>query len=447
MSQPDKRRRTFQGPRGTRDFYPQLMAERNWLFDRWRAISSKHGFEEYDGPMFEHLDLYTVKSGDEIVSQLFSFQDRGRRDLALRPEITPTLARMIAARAPSLPRPVKWFSIPRTCRAERPQRGRLREFFQWNIDIIGSESVLADAECIFVLLDFLRSLGLGPNVVELQVNSRTIVAALLEQAGLKPDRHEQVFSVIDKYDKLAGEQFHDYARDQGISAGEIAEIIAILQIDDLKAMEHLVRTPEARAELDRLRELRGYLDGFGVGEYFRYRPDVVRGLAYYTGIVFEVFDRGSKLRAIAGGGRFDNLIAMFGGPTMSAVGFGMGDVVLLELLDEMGMVPEIAPSGAPDFFVIDADKQMFDLAVRIVGAARSAGLGAELSYKRCGLSKQLKQANARGAKAAVILGAETKDNARVTVKDLTAGTQTQVDLSAFLSNPAGFTSDTDHATQ
>jgi len=442
-------RSTFQAPRGTRDFYPQQMAECNWLFDIWRRVSHKHGFEEYDGPLFESLDLYTVKSGQEIVSQLFSFQDRGGRNLALRPEITPTLARMIAARAASLARPIKWFSIPRACRAERPQRGRLREFFQWNIDVVGSDSVLADAECIFVLLDMLRSVGLGPDVVELQVNSRTIVAALLEQAGIGADQHERVFSVIDKYEKLDREQFRKYALDQGLEDGQVGKIMEILEVTDLAATESLVKTDRARAEFQRLTELREYLNRFGVGEYFHYRPDVVRGLAYYTGIVFEVFDRGSKLRAIAGGGRYDHLIRMFGGPAMPAVGFGMGDIVIVELLGDLGRLPQLPTRLPVDFFVIDAETELFDLAVTVAGRIRSAGLSAELSYKRQGLSKQLKQANARYAKTVVILGSETnrKDNAVVTLKNLADGSQHQVPLEAFVSDPAKFKVNDNHATQ
>lgn len=443
--QETNRRNVFQPPRGTRDFYPDRMAECTWLFGAWREISRKHGFEEYDGPMFEHLDLYRVKSGDDIVSQLFSFQDRGGRDLALRPELTPTLARMVAAKAAALPRPIKWFSIPRTCRAERPQRGRLREFFQWNIDVIGSDSVLADAECAFVLLDLLKTLGLGPDVVELQVNSRTIVSALLEQEGIGADRHEPVFSVMDKYGKLDRDHLAAFAREQGLTDDDMTRILGILEVPDLSAMEGMVRSDAARTEFDRLRQLQAHLNDFGVGEYFNYRPDVVRGLAYYTGIVFEVFDRGSKLRAVAGGGRYDHLIEMFGGPSLPAVGFGMGDVVVLELLRDLGKLPELASFRPPDFFVIDADRQLFSLAIRIVGRARSAGLAAEVSYKRAAVGKQLKQANARGAKAAVILGSETNDSGMVTVKNLADGTQKAVALEAFLSNPAAFRATDDAA--
>jgi len=414
------------------------MARLNWLFDHWRQVSRRHGFEEYEGPLYEHLELYTVKSGEGIVSELFSFQDRGERDLAIRPEITPTLARMIAAKAAALPRPIKWFSMPRACRAERPQRGRLREFFQWNVDVLGSESVLADAECIFVMLDFLRTVGLGPDLVEVQVNSRTIVGALLEQEGVSPDRHERVFTVMDRYQKLEPDAFREFVLSQGFTDVDFDLITRIIRIPDLDAMKDLVKSDQAKCEFDRLNELKGCLDHFGVGDYFRYRADVVRGLAYYTGIVFEVFDRGSKLRAIAGGGRYDNLIRLFNGPDMPAVGFGMGDPVLMELLADLKLLPETDGAQGPQVFVIDADAEMFQTALEMVGRLRMRGIAAEMSYKRQAVGKQFKQAASRCARTAVVLGRETREQKLLTIKNLDDGTQSQVDLEKFLEDPAAF---------
>jgi len=440
------KRETFQPVRGTRDYYPDQTAVRNWLFAHWRQISRKHGFAEYDGPIFEHLDLYRIKSGSEIVSQLFSFEDRGGRELAIRPEITPTLARMIASKAASLPKPIKWFSIPRLCRAERPQRGRLREFFQWNIDIVGSDRVLADAECTFVALDLLRTIGLGPDVVELRVSSRTIISALLIQGGIDADRHEEVFGVMDKYEQLGRDQFREYAKEQNFSPDETAWLVEILQLPDLDETEKLVRTEQVRQEFDKLKQLQEYINKFGVGDYFKYRPGVVRGLAYYTGMVYEVFDRGSELRAIAGGGRYDDLIKLFGGPALPATGFGMGDVVLIELLTDLGKLPELPAHRPPDFFVIDAEKEMFDLAVEIVGRLRSAGFAAEFSYRRQSIAKQLKQADARSAKFAVILGAETRESNLVTVKNLSDGTQKRIELRKMISDPAKIAGGDNHAT-
>ncbi|MCH7527498.1 MAG: ATP phosphoribosyltransferase regulatory subunit, partial [Planctomycetes bacterium] len=197
----------FQRPKGTRDFYPDDMAIRNWIAERWRRVSVRSGFQEYDGPIFESLDLYRQKSGDQIAGELFHFVDRGGREFAIRPEMTPTLARMVAARAPSLPRPIKWFSVPRLCRAERPQRGRLREFFQWNIDIIGEDDCLADAECIFVMADFCREVGLTDEHFVIKIGSRALLAAILDHAGIDQSSVDPIYAVLDKRDKIGAEEF------------------------------------------------------------------------------------------------------------------------------------------------------------------------------------------------------------------------------------------------
>jgi len=425
----------LQSPRGTRDFYPNLMVRQQWLFDLWRKVSLRHGFEEYEGPIFEHLELYQIKSGDEIVSQLFSFEDRGGRNLAIRPELTPTLARMVAVKANALPRPVKWFSIPRLCRAERPQKGRLREFFQWNIDVLGSADTLADAECIFVALDFLRQAGLGPDLIELRVNSRQIIAALLADAGIGADRHEHMFAIMDKFEKLSGPEFDAFAREQRVSDPELTQLKNILQVPDLSALAALAKSDESKTELARLQELHRYLDCFGVGDYFVYKPAVVRGLAYYTGIVFEIFDRSAKMRAIAGGGRYDKLISTFGGPPLPAAGFGMGDVVLMDLLEETGKIPSLTPHQPPDFFVIDADPALFDQALSIVGRLRRMDLTADYAPKRQAVGKQIKYADNRQSRFIIILGEETKADNRITIKNLKTGEQSQMDLNAFLDNP------------
>ncbi len=425
----------LQCPRGTRDFYPDLMVRQQWLFDLWRQTSLRHGFEEYDGPTYEHLDLYKIKSGEGIVSEIFSFEDRGGRDMAIRPELTPTLARMIAARANSLPRPVKWFSIPRTCRAERPQAGRLREFFQWNIDIVGSGDVLADAEVIFVALDFLRQVGLGPDLIEVQVNSRSIVTALLQDAGIDPARHDLLFAVMDKFAKLSAGKFDAYAREQQVTDAELAAVKNILHVPDLSALTSFAKSDQTRIELAKLQELHQYLGHFGVSDYFVYKPTVVRGLAYYTGIVWEIYDRSAKMRAIAGGGRYDNLISMFGGPQMPAAGFGMGDVVLMDLLEETGKIPALTPHHPPEFFVIDADAALFPLALKITAQLRKNNLVADYAPKRQAVGKQFKYADSRQAKFAVILGSETQSQNLVTVKNLKTGQQAQIPLESFLANP------------
>jgi histidyl-tRNA synthetase len=371
------------------------MVRQQWLFDQWRQTSLRHGFEEYEGPIFEHLDLYKIKSGEGIVSELFSFEDRGGRNLAIRPELTPTLARMIAAKANSLPRPIKWFSLPRVCRAEKPQKGRLREFFQWNIDIVGSSEVLADAEGMFAALDFLRRIGLGPDEIELCVNSRSIVAALLQDAGIEPARHDIFFAVMDKFEKLSSNEFDAYAREQQINDNELSAVKNILHVPDLSALGTLAKSDQTRIELDRLQELRQYLDYFGIGDYFVYTPTVVRGLAYYTGIVYEIYDRGAEMRAIAGGGRYDNLISMFGGPAIPAVGFGMGDVVLMDLLEKVGKMPSLTPHRPPVFFIVDAEAELFPQVLKITARLREKDIVVDYAPKRQAIGKQLKFYNSQ----------------------------------------------------
>ncbi len=424
---------SIQPPRGTRDYYPELMSKLRWIFDTWRQVSINHGFSEYDGPIFENLELFRIKSGEEIVSQLFHFEDRGGRALAIRPEITPTLARMIAQKANSLAKPVKWFSIPRLCRAERPQRGRLREFFQWNIDIIGSDDVLADAECMFVAIDFLKKIGLTSDLIELQVNSRTIISSLLSDANIDESRHEQIFTIMDKYEKLSSQQFEEYAKQQGLTDEEFAAIKDILKLPDLESIKELTKSQRSRDELEKLNKLREYLSAFGIEDYFVYRPSVVRGLAYYTGIVFEIFDKSAKLRAIAGGGRYDHLIKLFGGPDMPATGFGMGDVVLLELLEELNKIPNQLSSDSFSFFIIDADTKLFNLVLKIAAELRNRNIKANYSGKRQSLGKQLKLANQSNAKFAIILGQETQSENLVTIKNLKTSQQYEMKLDEFLS--------------
>jgi len=419
----------FQGVKGTRDYYPDVMRVRNWIVDAWRRVSLRNGFEEYDSPIFEYLDLFTIKSGQEIAEQLFRFTDRGGRSLAIRPEITPSLARMINAKIHSLPRPIKWFSVPRLCRAEKPQRGRLREFFQWNIDIIGSDSILADAECIFVAVDFLREAGLTSEDVCVRIGSRPLAVAALTAAGVPAERLEAALAVLDKRPRLAEEDFRKLAAEAGLSDG---------QIDAARRFQDCTRVEEVRrllggeatveAHLASLEELMATLSSMNVADYCLLDMRIVRGLAYYTGVVYEVFDRGQTLRAVAGGGRYDNLLEVLGGPPMGATGFGMGDIVLAILLEEKGKLPQAARHL--DFFVIDAEEGAFGKVIEVVGALRAAGLAADFSYKRQPIGKQLKAANRQGALRAVLVRGDG-----VAVKDLATGEQHDLPLEDFLRSP------------
>ena len=417
----------YQTVKGMRDLYPDQMRVITWMMDAWRRVSLRNGFEEYEAPIFEYLDLFTAKSGEEIVSQLFSLEDRGGRKLAVRPEITPTLARMINAKINALPRPIKWFSMPRVCRAENPQKGRLREFFQWNVDIIGSDDILADAECIFVAVDFLREVGLSPGDVQVRIGSRPLAAAALAAAGVAPDAQAAVLAVLDKRPKISPAEFDALASKAGLSPQQSAAICnfqdAASPADVLALLGESVAEPVAK-----LQELLARLAAMGVADYCTLDLRVVRGLAYYTGIVYEVFDAGANLRALAGGGRYDNLLEVLGGPKVGACGFGMGDVVLGILLQEKNKLPQTLQTASVDVYVIDGAEGLVDKMLDVVGRLRARGVTADFSYKRQNVGKQLKSANGRNArKALILMGGET-----VAVKDLVTGEQTETTLDAFL---------------
>ena len=418
----------IQAVKGTRDFYPDEMRLRNWITDAWRRVSIRNGFEEYDSPIFEYLDLFTIKSGEGIASELFSFTDRGGRQLAIRPETTPSLARMVNARINTLSRPIKWFTIQRCCRAEKPQKGRTREFFAWNIDIIGADTVLADAECLYVAVDFLREVGLTSEDIKICIGSRPLTVAALNSVGVSDGGMEKVLAVLDKRPKVSPEDFQKMCAEVGLAPEQID---LVTRFQDCKTVDEVVEVLDGatgvEAEIDTLRQLMDYLEIMGVADFCKLDLRIVRGLAYYTGIVYELLDTDSSLRAVAGGGRYDNLLEVLGGPKVGATGFGMGDVVLGILLDEKGKLPQL--SRELDFFVID-DGAGPDQVLKTVGALRGLGLAADFRYKAQAVGKQIKEANRRGAKLVAIL----KDGC-VAVKNLASGVQNDYSLEAFLADP------------
>jgi histidyl-tRNA synthetase len=414
--------------KGTRDFYPDQMALRNWIVDGWRAVSQRNGFVEYDGPIFEYLQLYTQKSGDEIAGQLFSMTDRGGRDLAIRPEITPTLARMVNQQINSLARPIKWFSVPRLCRAERPQKGRLREFFQWNCDIIGSDSVYADADCIYTAIDYLRSVGLGSDDIVVKISSRAMLAELLKHLGFAQEQLDSVYALLDKRAKLPAETFIELAKDKITDEKLRDKLFAMLdklQPEDDAIGDKLDKIIKYAPDSKHVQQLDGvfyYLGKMAVADYCEFDINIVRGLAYYTGIVFEIFDRKNTLRAICGGGRYDNLLAGLGGQQVPAIGFGMGDVVLEILLSEKNLLGH--SQQELDFFVVYDDYKIFEeKGLPLINQLRKRGHSAVFDYRRGAMGKQLKQAATQKATFAVIIGQETKADGNVTVKNMAEGTQ------------------------
>ena len=415
----------YKPPKGTRDFYPQQMAWRNFLLDAWRTVSIRNGLEQVDGPIFEQLDLYKVKSGESIVGELFHFEDRGGRELAIRPEFTPTLARMVAAQAHSLPKPIKWFCTTNFCRAERPQRGRLREFWQWNVDILGLDSPVADAECIFVAIDLFCRLGLGPDQVRVKISHRETVRHILRKMGVGEDRMLAAFDLLDRRDKLNPDEFADGAARLGMDEQTVARFDQTCRFKyragELERLREQIGMDQNLKDLEKLDE---QLKSFGILEWCEYDLGIVRGLAYYTGTVFEIHEASGVERAIAGGGRYDRLIELFGGPRMPAVGFGMGDVVLTNVLADKGLIKDVTPR--PDVFVVATQETSAPRATRIVAQLRHAGLHARQSYKNTRqLGKLLKEADSNRARYAVIVDKETRRNA-VALKNLETGEQIEV---------------------
>ena len=415
-----------QSPPGMRDFYPDQMRVQNWLFDAWRRASHAFGFSEYEGPIFEFLDLYTLKSGEGIVSELFTFKDRGERSFAIRPEMTPTLARMVAARANALPRPIKWFSIPRMCRAEKPQRGRLREFFQWNADILGVEDPLADAEVIAVAIAFFREIGLSHDQIVIRVNSRPLASAALASLGIAPDENERAFELIDRHDRLSEDAFIEMWDDvygSRVSGGELTSFLVESSLEDCLALAEK-GGEQGRAAADQHRVLWDRLGDLGTREYCEFDLRTVRGLAYYTGCVFEAHARVGGLRALMGGGRYDDLTGLLDGPRVPGVGFGMGDAPIFEALRELGKLPQLTDNL--DVYLIDADHQLFGRVLELADVLRQRNLKTDFSYKRVGVGKQFKLAAARGARHAIVVGHELTERGELAIKNLTTGQQQAV---------------------
>jgi histidyl-tRNA synthetase len=425
----------FQPPKGTRDLYPIDAARRRFILEAWRSASIRHGFDEIDGPIFEHLDLYTVKSGEGIVSELFSFtREGGEKTYALRPEFTPTLARMFATKANSLPKPTKWFMAGPFFRAERPQRGRLREFLQWNVDLMGDNSPAADAEVIATCVSMLRGLGLKPSDIRIKVNHRAALSQWLAARGVPESAHADLFKLLDSKDKMPPAEVIAKLAAYGFTP-EQAEVFqkGIIRIS---VDESAVR-PDSDAILDMtffsqaVTPLAQQLLAAGIIDWIDFDLSVVRGLAYYTGMVFEVHEAGGKERAIAGGGRYDNLVELFGGPPTPAVGFGMGDVVLSLVLQDKGLMPSDDAlldkiAARPDVFVISNGDPGAESQLRpLVAALREAGLHARHTYKATRNVGKLLQ-DARSSRAAIIIESATTGQ----LKELATGDQKPIPLAA-----------------
>lgn len=395
---------SFQALPGFRDFFPETMAVRRHIEAAWHASARAAGFEEIEGPPLESLDLLKAKSGDAIVDQLYAFTDKGGREVALRPELTPTAARMVAERASSLSKPTKWYATPQLFRYERKQRGRLREHIQWNVDIFGADHVAADAELVAVALDALQRLGLTSKDVYVRVSDRRVAEAKLQELGVED--LQGALTLIDK-EQLGTEK-----------------AAAVLPAPTISALQEWLREPfEQDGEFgDFLSACRD----FGVAEFLEPDKNIVRGLAYYTGIVWEIFDRKRTLRAVAGGGRYDTLIERMGGPAMPALGFGMGDVVLGELLKDLNLLP--AHPARIDALVVAIGEEMTSAARQVVAHLRARGTAAEASYAPLKIGKAFKAAERAGASEVYLVGPDEWAAGEVRVKDLDSGEQRTISI-------------------
>jgi histidyl-tRNA synthetase len=417
---------------GFRDFYPAEFAERAYIVGTWRDVARRYAFVEYDGPPLEPLDLYTRKSGDEIVGQLYNFQDKGDREVAMRPEMTPTFARMVAARANALRKPVRWFSVPQLFRYERQQRGRLREHFQLNVDIVGEADVTADAELLAVAIDIMRSFGLTPADVVARVSDRRLLAALLRGVGVEEAQLPLAYAAIDKVERDPREVLITRLTAGGIAAGVAERMLDLAKpttIADLRA-SHGSEAAVAE-QLDRMERYFGHLKALGVAEWVRLDLTIVRGLAYYTGIVFEIFDAQGEFRAVCGGGRYDTLLSALGDVDLPALGFGMGDVVLGELLKARGLMPPAAPSI--DFWVAADDAELLPMVMSTATLLRRLGYSVEYALRDQAFGKQLKAAGAAGAKVVVMLRRDgIAQRGEIALRRLSDGEEEALPMQAWL---------------
>ncbi|MHB1119588.1 MAG: histidine--tRNA ligase [Bellilinea sp.] len=407
--------------KGTRDFYPEEMTVRAWLYAQLREVSESFGYQEYDGPFLEKIDLYAAKSGEELVKeQAFVFPDRGGDLITLRPELTPTLARMIAQRQNQLTYPLRWWSFGPFWRYERPQKGRTREFFQWNIDLIGTTSPESDAELVAICAAFFKSVGLKPDQVGIFVNDRRLMSSQLGKIGiLKEEDRKKVFKLIDRRDKMLPNEWDAFSIESGLTLKELNDLKGVLDNRELWK-----ESPE-------LTRLFASLEVLGVANYVQFDPQIVRGLDYYTATVFEARDLDREGRAILGGGRYDNLVQAVGGDPLPGVGFAMGDVMIRLLLEKYNCLPEFKPSPA-DILVTVFNEELLSYSTKVSSDLREAGFKVSCFTEAIKLPKQLKYADKMGIRFVVIVGPDEVAAGQATVKDLAQHQQATVPAGAIL---------------
>jgi histidyl-tRNA synthetase len=406
---------TIQSVKGTREFYPEDMAVRTWLYNIIREVSESFGYEEYEAPLLEKLDLYAAKSGDELVKkQSFVFQDRGGEYVTLRPELTPSLARMVAQKQKSLIYPLRWWSYGPFWRYERPQKGRAREFFQWNIDILGSDAPEADAEIIAACASFFKKVGFSPQQVQISVNNRRLMGSVLDGLKISSEKRMDVFHLVDRQEKMSAKEWQEYAFSIGLSSAQFEGLQAALN------------DPALWEQSEELGKVFDAIKAMGMQDYIRFDPKIIRGLDYYTGTVFEAIHLEEGGRSILGGGRYDNLVADVGGEPLGGVGFALGDVLMLILLENAGLLPKINPVPA-SVMVTVFDETSMVVSQTAAAELRQAGIHTICYPEAIRLNKQLRYADRLGMRYVVILGPDEVKKGQVTLKDLSNGSQKTFD--------------------
>ena len=419
----------LQPVKGTRDFFPDEMRLRNWLFDVWRRVSVQAGFEEYDTCVLEHEELYIRKAGDEISKQLYSFEDKGGRRLSLRPEMTPSLARLVLQYKKSLSFPIKWFSMPQCFRYERMTKGRRREHFQWNADIIGQPEMVAEAEILMLLISACESMGLTAKDIRVFINDRRILNSILSQISVPQEMHSAVLVIMDKRDKISTEALSKLLQDLGMSTIQVEQLNEYLSKSDLNELKKDLNDTHGIEELQNLMDL---MVTAGYSNYLQFDISIVRGLSYYTGAVFEVNSPEKQHRAICGGGRYDSLLSAYGGETVPAVGFGFGDVVVLDVLKELQRFPELPRTL--DYTIIPFAAEQMGIALKIAAELRSQGSTVDCNFSMKKIKKTMQQANESGAKNTILLFPDELAEDKVVIRDMQLHEQKPIKITDLISS-------------
>lgn len=403
--------------KGTRDFYPEDMFVRTWIYQKIREVSTLFGYMEFDAPFLERIDLYAAKSGEELVrEQAFVFEDRGGDAITLRPELTPSLARMIAQRQKQLVFPQRWWSFGPFWRYERPQKGRTREFFQWNIDLLGADSAESDAELLAICATFFQHVGLGPDQVQIRINSRQLMDSFFHQIGISPILKAKVFQLIDKKDKLSEESWRSMAYEIGLDQNQFNQLQMVLSDQN-----HWQQS-------EQLTSIFSHLESIGLGKYFTFDSQVIRGLDYYTGVVFEARDTDKDGRAILGGGHYGNLVHAVGGDPLPGVGFAMGDVMLRLILEKYQCLPAFKETTA-SVLVTAFDESLLSESLKLAAEIRNSGIACVAVTEASKLVKQFKYADRIGVPLVIVMGPDELDKGEVTIKDLVTRSQENINRS------------------